>query len=54
MYNINSVHIKYNGLELYHTFEVFDFDSQADVCIGTDLMTTLHIKVTGLATSWEP
>ena len=51
---INNVHLKYNGLEIYHTFEVFDFDSQADVCIGTDLMPLLHINITGLATSWEP
>lgn len=51
---VQDVEILYNGIELKHNFELFDFDSDASICIGSDLMGKLNIGLTGLATSWVP
>ncbi|CAO3646039.1 unnamed protein product [Mucor hiemalis] len=51
---VQDVNILYNGIQLKHNFELFDFDSDASVCIGSDLMGKLNIVISGLATSWTP
>ncbi|CAO3622188.1 unnamed protein product [Mucor hiemalis] len=51
---VQDVDILYNGIQLKHDFELFDFDSDASVCIGSDLMGKLNIVISGLATSWIP
>ncbi|KAG2197018.1 hypothetical protein INT47_009734, partial [Mucor saturninus] len=50
---IENVHLFYNNLNIHHTFEVFNLNSEADVCIGTDLMSKMNINITGLTTTWD-
>ncbi|KAL0582327.1 hypothetical protein ABG067_007820, partial [Albugo candida] len=49
----NNIDVLYNGISVKHDFELFDFNSDADVCIGRDLMPQINICMTGLATSWD-
>ncbi|KAI7886553.1 uncharacterized protein EV154DRAFT_567603 [Mucor mucedo] len=50
---IDNVHLFYNNLHIHHTFEVFNLNSEADVCIGTDHMSKMNINITGLTTTWD-
>ncbi|KAG2228613.1 hypothetical protein INT48_000427, partial [Thamnidium elegans] len=50
---IEKIKVFYNNITVHHKFEVFDLHSEADICIGLDLMPRLNIAVTGLITTWN-
>lgn len=51
--SIENIKVFYNTIILHHTFEVFDIHSEADICIGLDLISRLNISINGLVTHWN-
>lgn len=50
---IDNIKVFYNNISIFHKFEVFDLNSEADICIGLDLMSRLNIAITGLVSNWD-
>ncbi|EIE91421.1 hypothetical protein RO3G_16132 [Rhizopus delemar RA 99-880] len=49
----DQIKVFYNGINVLHKFEIFKFDKDIPICIGTDLMPKLNINLTGLAVTWD-
>ncbi|KAI9484919.1 hypothetical protein BDB00DRAFT_878337 [Zychaea mexicana] len=45
--------ILHNGITASHSFEVFEFNADAEVSIGSDLMPLIGIYLKGLASCWH-